>query len=251
MALGTFLAGVLLADSEYRHALESNIAPFEGLLLGLFFITVGMGVNLKLLALHPWIVLGLVALLLACKGPIVAAVGKANPRLDGRDALKLAALLAGGGEFAFVVFRLAAANGMLTRAQQELLVLVVTLAMAAVPLLVLAAARMPASRKPERAYDEIDADGPRVIIAGFGRVGQIIGRLLRRAAFRSWRWKTRSSRWTCRGVSPAPTSISAIPRERKSCARRRPARPRCSCWRPTIRPRMSAPRAWCAGCSRT
>jgi glutathione-regulated potassium-efflux system protein KefB len=179
MALGTFLAGVLLADSEYRHDLESNIAPFEGLLLGLFFITVGMGVNLKLLALHPWIVLGLVALLLACKGPIVAAVGKANPRLDGRDALKLAALLAGGGEFAFVVFRLAAANGMLTRAQQELLVLVVTLAMAAVPLLVLAAARMPASRKPERAYDEIDADGPRVIIAGFGRVGQIIGRLLR------------------------------------------------------------------------
>jgi glutathione-regulated potassium-efflux system protein KefB len=179
MALGTFLAGVLLADSEYRHDLESNIAPFEGLLLGLFFITVGMGVNLKLLALHPWIVLGLVALLLACKGPIVAAVGKANPRLDGRDALKLAALLAGGGEFAFVVFRLAAANGMLTRAQQELLVLVVTLAMAAVPLLVLAAARVPASRKPERAYDEIDADGPRVIIAGFGRVGQIIGRLLR------------------------------------------------------------------------
>jgi glutathione-regulated potassium-efflux system protein KefB len=179
MALGTFLAGVLLADSEYRHDLESNIAPFEGLLLGLFFITVGMGVNLKLLALHPWIVLGLVALLLACKGPIVAAVGKANPRLDGRDALKLAALLAGGGEFAFVVFRLAAANGMLTRAQQELLVLVVTLAMAAVPLLVLAAARLPASRKPERAYDEIDADAPRVIIAGFGRVGQIIGRLLR------------------------------------------------------------------------
>jgi glutathione-regulated potassium-efflux system protein KefB len=179
MALGTFLAGVLLADSEYRHDLESNIAPFEGLLLGLFFITVGMGVNLKLLALHPWIVLGLVALLLACKGPIVAAVGKANPRLDGRDALRLAALLAGGGEFAFVVFRLAAANGMLTRAQHELLVLVVTLGMAAVPLLVLAAARLPASRKPERAYDEIDADAPRVIIAGFGRVGQIIGRLLR------------------------------------------------------------------------
>jgi glutathione-regulated potassium-efflux system protein KefB len=179
MALGTFLAGVLLADSEYRHDLESNIAPFEGLLLGLFFITVGMGVNLKLLALHPWIVLGLVALLLACKGPIVAAVGKANPRLDGRDALRLAALLAGGGEFAFVVFRLAAANGMLTRAQHERLVLVVTLGMAAVPLLVLAAARLPASRKPERAYDEIDADAPRVIIAGFGRVGQIIGRLLR------------------------------------------------------------------------
>jgi len=179
MALGTFLAGVLLADSEYRHELESNIAPFEGLLLGLFFITVGMGVNLKLLALHPWIVVGLLALLLVCKAPVLAAMGAINRRLDGRDALKLAALLAGGGEFAFVVFRLAAANGLLTRVQHELLVLVVTLGMAAVPLLVLAAARMPASRKPERAYDEIDADAPRVIIAGFGRVGQIVGRLLR------------------------------------------------------------------------
>ncbi|MGH8216901.1 MAG: monovalent cation:proton antiporter-2 (CPA2) family protein [Rhodanobacteraceae bacterium] len=179
MALGTFLAGVLLADSEYRHDLESNIAPFEGLLLGLFFITVGMGVNLKLLALHPWVVIGLVALLLACKGPVLAAVGKASPRLDGKEALKLAALLAGGGEFAFVVFRLAAAHGLLTRAQHELLVLVVTLGMAAVPLLVLAAARLPSTRKPQREYDAIDADAPRVIIAGFGRVGQIVGRLLR------------------------------------------------------------------------
>ncbi|HJP97667.1 MAG TPA: monovalent cation:proton antiporter-2 (CPA2) family protein [Rhodanobacteraceae bacterium] len=179
MALGTFLAGVLLADSEYRHELESNIAPFEGLLLGLFFITVGMGVNLKLLALHPWAVVGLLALLLVCKAPVLAAIGAINRRFDGRDALKLAALLAGGGEFAFVVFRLAAANGLLTATQHELLVLVVTLGMAAVPLLVLGAARVPAARKPERPYDEIDADAPRVIIAGFGRVGQIVGRLLR------------------------------------------------------------------------
>ncbi|WHZ19922.1 MAG: Glutathione-regulated potassium-efflux system protein KefB [Rhodanobacteraceae bacterium] len=179
MALGTFLAGVLLADSEYRHDLESNIAPFEGLLLGLFFITVGMGVNLKLLALHPWIVVGLVVLLLLCKAPILAAVGRLNPRLDGADALKLAALLAGGGEFAFVVFKLAAEHDLLTRAQHQLLVLVVTLGMAVVPLLVLAAARLPESRKPEREFDRIDAGSPRVIIAGFGRVGQIVGRLLR------------------------------------------------------------------------
>ncbi len=179
MALGTFLAGVLLADSEYRHDLESNIAPFEGLLLGLFFITVGMGVNVKLLALHPWIVVGLLALLLACKAPVLAAIGALDRRFDRSDALKLAALLAGGGEFAFVVFRLAARSGLLTRAQHELLVLVVTLGMAAVPLLVLAAARVPAARKPPREYDVIDADAPRVIIAGFGRVGQIVGRLLR------------------------------------------------------------------------
>ncbi|HET7929899.1 MAG TPA: monovalent cation:proton antiporter-2 (CPA2) family protein, partial [Rhodanobacteraceae bacterium] len=135
MALGTFLAGVLLADSEYRHELESNIAPFEGLLLGLFFIAVGMGVNLKLLILHPWIVAGLVVLLLACKAPVLAAVGRLSRRMGNADALKLAALLAGGGEFAFVVFKLATEHDLLTRQQHQLLVLVVTLGMAAVPFL--------------------------------------------------------------------------------------------------------------------
>jgi glutathione-regulated potassium-efflux system protein KefB len=179
MALGTFLAGVLLADSEYRHELESNIAPFEGLLLGLFFITVGMGVNMQLLTQHPWIVAGLVVLLLACKAPVLAAVGRLGRRMGNADALKLAALLAGGGEFAFVVFKLAAEHGLLTRSQHQLLVLVVTLGMAAVPLLVLATARLPESGKTEREYDRIDAGTPRVIIAGFGRVGQIVGRLLR------------------------------------------------------------------------
>ncbi|HEU0277603.1 MAG TPA: monovalent cation:proton antiporter-2 (CPA2) family protein [Rhodanobacteraceae bacterium] len=179
MALGTFLAGMLLADSEYRHDLESNIAPFEGLLLGLFFITVGMGVNLKLITLHPWLVVGTVALLLVVKIPVLAAIGRLNPRLDGTDAVKLAALLGGGGEFAFVVFKLAHEHGLLTRTQHELLVLVVTLGMAAVPLLVLAAARMPRRTRPQRDFDHIDSGTPRVIIAGFGRVGQIVGRLLR------------------------------------------------------------------------
>jgi len=179
MALGTFLAGVLLADSEYRHELETNIAPFEGLLLGLFFITVGMGVNLALLAQHPWIVVGLVALLLACKAPLLWSVGRLAPRMTGIDALRLAALLAGGGEFAFVVFKLAAEHDLLSARQHELLVLAITLSMAAVPLLVLAVARIPESGKPVREFDTIDAAAPRVIIAGFGRVGQIVGRLLR------------------------------------------------------------------------
>jgi glutathione-regulated potassium-efflux system protein KefB len=179
MALGTFLAGVLLADSEYRHELESNIAPFEGLLLGLFFITVGMGVNLHLLIQHPWVVVSLVALLLLCKTPVLAVIGRIAPRMDGTDALRLAAVLGGGGEFAFVVFNLATERHLLTPSQHELLVLVITLSMAAVPLLVLAIARMPAKRKPEREFDRIDTDAPRVVIAGFGRVGQIVGRLLR------------------------------------------------------------------------
>jgi glutathione-regulated potassium-efflux system protein KefB len=179
MALGTFLAGVLLADSEYRHELESNIAPFEGLLLGLFFIAVGMGVNLHLLQLHPWAVAGMVLLLLACKTPALALVGRLNSRMAGVDAIRLVALLAGGGEFAFVVFKLAHEQGLLTQTQHEWLVLVVTLGMAAVPLLVMAAARLPASKVPTREYDTIDTGAPRVVIAGFGRVGQIVGRLLR------------------------------------------------------------------------
>ena len=179
MALGTFLAGVLLADSEYRHELQSNIAPFEGLLLGLFFITVGMGVDLALLQQHPWLVAGMVALLLACKAPALALVGRLNPRMGVVDALKLVALLAGGGEFAFVVFKLAREQGLLTPSQHGMLVLVVTLGMAAVPLLVLAAAKLPEPRAPLREYDSIDSGAPRVVIAGFGRVGQIVGRLLR------------------------------------------------------------------------
>jgi glutathione-regulated potassium-efflux system protein KefB len=179
MALGTFLAGVLLADSEYRHELESNIAPFEGLLLGLFFITVGMGVNLHLLQQHPWEVAGMVSLLLACKTPALALVGRLNARMTGVDAIKLMALLAGGGEFAFVVFKLAREQGLLTQIQHEWLVLVVTLGMAAVPLLVMAVAKLPESKKPTREYDTIDTGAPRVVIAGFGRVGQIVGRLLR------------------------------------------------------------------------
>jgi glutathione-regulated potassium-efflux system protein KefB len=179
MALGTFLAGVLLADSEYRHELESNIAPFEGLLLGLFFIAVGMGVNLHLLEQHPWMVAGLVILLLACKAPALAVVGRVNKRMGNADALRLVALLAGGGEFAFVVFKLAREQGLLTPMQHGVLVLVVTLGMAAVPLLVLAAAKLPEPKAPVRAYDTIDTGVPRVVIAGFGRVGQIVGRLLR------------------------------------------------------------------------
>ena len=177
MALGTFLAGVLLADSEYRHDLESHIQPFEGLLLGLFFIAVGMGVDLHLLVAHPWIVCGLVALVLVCKAPLLAAIGRIA-RLDTSSSLRMAALLAGGGEFAFVVFKLAAEHGLLGAEQHRFLVLVITLSMAAVPLVVLAVAKLPAARAPKREFDKIDGEAPRVIIAGFGRVGQIVGRLL-------------------------------------------------------------------------
>ncbi len=181
MALGAFLAGVLLADSEYRHELEAQIEPFKGLLLGLFFISVGMSANLGLLLREPLVVVGLVALLLAVKGALLWPLARGFGRIDAIAALRLTALLAGGGEFAFVVFKIAGDRHLLDRSQQSLLVLVITLSMALTPLLVGAAGWLARrlDRAPARPFDTIEADAPRVIIAGFGRVGQIVARVLR------------------------------------------------------------------------
>ena len=181
MALGAFLAGVLLADSEYRHELEAQIEPFKGLLLGLFFISVGMSANLGLLLREPLIVAGLVLLLLAVKGALLWPLARLAGRIDAIAALRLTALLAGGGEFAFVVFKIAGDRHLLERAQQSLLVLVITLSMALTPLLVAAAGWLARRlhQAPARPFDIIETDAPRVIIAGFGRVGQIVARVLR------------------------------------------------------------------------
>ena len=181
MALGAFLAGVLLADSEYRHELEAQIEPFKGLLLGLFFISVGMSANLGLLLREPLIVIGLVALLLAVKGALLWPLARLVGRIDAIAALRLTALLAGGGEFAFVVFKIAGNRHLLDRSQQSLLVLVITLSMALTPLLVGAAGWLARrlDQAPARPFDTIETDAPRVIIAGFGRVGQIVARVLR------------------------------------------------------------------------
>ncbi|MEW5833754.1 MAG: monovalent cation:proton antiporter-2 (CPA2) family protein [Pseudomonadota bacterium] len=180
--LGAFLAGVLLADSEYRHELESHIEPFKGLLLGLFFISVGMSMDLGQLLHQPWLVLGLVAALLLVKGALLWPLGRTLGGLDGADALRLAVLLACGGEFAFVVLKQAGDRHLLEPGLHGVLVLAITLSMALTPLLVVAAARLfeRKARAPEREYDVITPDAPpRVIIAGFGRMGQIVGRMLR------------------------------------------------------------------------
>jgi len=174
VTLGAFLAGVLLADSEYRHELESNIEPFKGLLLGLFFVSVGMSVDLSLLLARPTLVLGLVVGLLAVKGLLLWPLGRTVGRLSGSDALRLAALMAGGGEFAFVLLDLARQHGLLDAAQRNVLVLAISVSMAVTPLLVLGAAKAlnVKPRTPSREYDTIEDETPRVIIAGFGRVGQ-------------------------------------------------------------------------------
>lgn len=181
MALGAFLAGVLLADSEYRHELESHLEPFKGLLLGLFFISVGMAANLHLLWQQPLAVLALVAALLLLKGVLLWLLSRSLGRLGNGDALRVAGVLAAGGEFAFVLFTLATRGGILPSQVHQMLVLVITLSMAATPLLVMGLSRLLTARiqqaTPE--YDSIDNEAPRVIIAGFGRVGQIVGRVLR------------------------------------------------------------------------
>ena len=176
MALGAFLAGVLLAGSEFRHALESDIEPFKGLLLGLFFISVGMTIDFGLLSSRPLMVAGLLAGFLALKIGSLWAVARA---LDiCRERWLFAFLLSQGGEFAFVVFGVAREARVFTTEWESLLTIAVALSMATTPLLLLAHDKLVDRQAgAEREPDAVSAEGP-VIIAGFGRFGQIVGRLL-------------------------------------------------------------------------
>jgi glutathione-regulated potassium-efflux system ancillary protein KefC/glutathione-regulated potassium-efflux system protein KefB len=181
MAMGAFLAGVLLADSEFRHALQADIEPFKGLLLGLFFMAVGMSVNLGLVAERPVQVAALTVGLVALKFAVLFAVGTASG-LARASAARLAAAIAQGGEFAFVILTVAVGHRVVPAAVADLLILVVTLSMALTPALfaVVELVLRRAPRPEERRFDTPDPDQtPRVIIAGFGRFGQIVGRILR------------------------------------------------------------------------
>jgi len=177
MGLGAFLAGVLLADSEFRHALESDIEPFKGLLLGLFFISVGMTIDFGLLASRPAavaaLVIGFVAVKLIALWVVARLAG-----IGGADRWRFAALLAQAGEFGFVVFAAARNAAVVTKEWEALFTMAIALSMAMTPLLLVAHDRWICRRaRIEREPDTIDATGP-VIIAGFGRFGQIVGRLL-------------------------------------------------------------------------
>ena len=182
MGLGAFLAGVLLAESEYRHELESHIEPFKGLLLGLFFMAVGMSIDLGVVAREPAVILGGVVALLALKTAVLMAVGRWSGGLSLRESLRLGAVLAMGGEFGFVIFAEALKAGLIEAAMRDKLFVVIGLSMAATPLALLAVSRWLRDHpeaKAARAPDVIEDDHPRVIIAGFGRMGQIVGRMLR------------------------------------------------------------------------
>ena len=180
-ALGTFVAGVVLANSEYRHELESDIEPFKGLLLGLFFLGVGTGINFGHIAAHWPVVLGSAAGLLLVKGSVIFGLARVRQATCG-SALVFASALAAGGEFAFVLITLASGAGVFGEEVSRTLVAVVALTMAATPLLIMASHRFTARQmNPKKAVEresDVRDQGAPVIICGFGRFGHAIGRLL-------------------------------------------------------------------------
>ncbi|MEM8630346.1 MAG: cation:proton antiporter [Pseudomonadota bacterium] len=183
-ALGTFLAGVVLANSEYRHELESDIGPFKGLLLGLFFMTVGAGINFGLLGSQIGPILGMTLGLILLKGAILYVLG-AIFKVNGGDRWLFAVSLAQAGEFGFVLLSFTVANNVLPTAIADQLLLVVALSMLFTPLLFILYDRVVAPRFVEeqsREADDIDHEAP-VIIAGHGRVGGIVNRILRGAGY--------------------------------------------------------------------
>ena len=177
MALGAFIAGVLLADSEFRHQLEADIEPFKGLLLGLFFIAVGMSLNVGLVASDTGSVLLLIAAIVVIKIAVLFLLGRWNG-LAPRESLKLGIALSQGGEFAFVLFSAALAAGVMSAEQVELHSVAVSLSMVVTPLLFIAFDRFDkqSAEKPE--FDQIEDDNTPVIIVGFGRFGQVVARIL-------------------------------------------------------------------------
>ncbi len=178
MGLGAFAAGMMVADSEYRHELQADVDPFKGLFLGLFFMAVGMTVNLQLLAAEPATILGLTVLLMAIKALVLLPLARGHG-LDRAEAARTALVVSQGGEFAFVLLTAAVGAGFVGGALAESAVLVVTLSMAITPLLVAAGDRyLRRTAGDHRPYDHIDGESPPVVVAGFGRVGQIVARVL-------------------------------------------------------------------------
>jgi len=181
MALGTFIAGILLAESEYRHELEVAIDPFKGLLLGLFFISVGMALNLGVLYTHILEILLGVLILVTVKTLVLYVLARVYG-LRSSERQQFAGVLSQGGEFAFVLFSAASSAHLFAGDQLPLLLVTVTLSMMTTPLLMQGIDKLLARR-----FNEVDEDGekpfveddqPQVIVVGFGRMGQVVGRLL-------------------------------------------------------------------------
>ncbi len=195
-ALGAFLAGALLADSEYRHQIEADVQPFEGLLLGLFFTAVGMSLNVSLLLREPLVVLGLVAGLIGLKAAVLFAIGRWQG-LETASARRLALAVSQGGEFAFVILGLVEGAKLLAGDAADRISVVVTLSMVVTPLLLLLDDGLRRRRRdPQPLYETPAIRDAHVVIAGFGRVGQIVARILRapRHSIHRARYQPRSDR---------------------------------------------------------
>ncbi len=177
-ALGAFIAGALLADSSYRHQIEADIAPFEGLLLGLFFTSVGMGLNLSVLADKPALITIATILLVSVKASVLYGLGRWRG-LDNNAARRLALALAQAGEFAFVLLAAALAQSVIAKELSETMIVIVTLSMLATPVLLLIDEWFTPEKPSDRAFDEMPEEQGHVVIAGFGRFGQIVARILR------------------------------------------------------------------------
>ena len=176
-ALGAFIAGVMLADTPYRHELEADVEPFRSILLGLFFLSVGMLLDLNAIAERPLFVLAMAAALIATKAGIIFAIGRAM-RMPWRQALALGLLLSQGGEFGFVLFA-QAQNGLLIESEAaSLFGAIITLSMATTPFLMSLTRRI---RQPVAAQQERDgptSDGANALIVGYGRFGQTVAQML-------------------------------------------------------------------------
>lgn len=184
MSLGAFIAGLTLAETEFRRAIEAIIEPFKGILLGLFFLLVGLGLDVGLLIEQPLLILALTATVIAVKSLLILAIARAM-KLPRAPALECALLLGPGGEFAFVLFGVAAAAGLFAAGEIAPLLLAVTLSMMIIPLLgrlaKVARGRLSAPGAAAAVYQlpEAGIEGPNVIIAGFGRVGRIVADMLK------------------------------------------------------------------------
>lgn len=185
-ALGAFLAGVVLAESEYRHELEVGLVTFKSLLLGLFFITVGASINVDILMQSPWLIALLLVTLIVIKIVVLMVLAK-QFKMSLIENVLFAFALAQGGEFAFVLFTFAAQNGVLDADIISLLTVVVALSMALTPVLLILCEKLlipKLSRNNEtREFDPIDDGETPVIVAGYGRFGQVVSRLLRSQGF--------------------------------------------------------------------
>ena len=182
MALGAFIAGLLLAETEFRHEVEVTIEPFKGLLLGLFFLSIGIGLNVPLLAARPLEILGAAAGLTTVNGAVVFGLAKLF-RLRTRASAEAALLLAGAGEFAFVILGQAMDQKLVDRATAQALLVAATLSMVSIPFLAALGARIGGRTISPIDLPEAEGEGSaeaRVLIAGYGRVGRLVGEMLRR-----------------------------------------------------------------------